>query len=148
MKAILLASALLTGAAAFGVPGKAALAAEPKSADAIKKERCELDALLHLYTGKQRSRFIKQCLASERPPSKPEGPEPIGHPSAPTAMPGITPLGVGNPPSTSTGSTAPSNAPVVPSTPVIGSTGTSTTGSSATSISGSSNSSIGSSSGR
>ena len=33
-------------------------------ADAMKKERCERDAMLHRYMGKQRSRFIKQCLAS------------------------------------------------------------------------------------
>ena len=128
-KTFVFASALFLGAAAFGVAGETALAAEAKSVDAMKKA-CEREATLKLYTGKQRSRFIRQCLAGSRPPD-------------PVAMPTVTPLT--NPRSTFRGGTAPSNAPVAPSAPVIGSTGTSTTGSSATSISGSSGTSIGSS---
>jgi hypothetical protein len=128
--AIVLASALLIGGATFDLSGETAIAAG--GADAMKKERCERDAMLHRYMGKQRSRFIKQCLASSnRLPGKAAA-RPSVPPSGPTAIPRITPLGGANLPSTSTGSTAPSNAPVAPSAPVIGSTGTSTTGSSAT----------------
>src|SRR6476660_822814 len=142
-KAIVLASALLIAGATFDLSGETALAAG--GADAMKKEQCERDAMLHRYTGKQRSRFIKQCLASNnRLPGKAAA-RPSVPPAGPTAIPRIAPLGGANPPSTSTGSTAPSNAPVAPSAPVIGYTGTSTTGSSATSTSGSSGSSIGSS---
>jgi len=132
-KAIVLASALLIGGAAFGLSGETALAAGAKGADAIKKERCERDAMLQRYMGKQKSRFIRQCLAGLRPPD-------------PMATPTVTPLA--NPSNTFRGGTAPSNGPVAPSAPVIGSSGTSTTGSSATSISGSSGTSIGSSRGR
>jgi hypothetical protein len=131
-KAFVLASVLWLGAAAFGAAGEVPPAAEEKSADAIKKA-CESEATLKRYTGKQRSRFIRQCLAGIRPPD-------------PMATPSITPLA--NPSNTFRGGTAPSNAPVAPSAPVIGSSGTSTTGSSATSISGSSGTSIGSSRGR
>jgi hypothetical protein len=149
MKAIVLASALLIGNAALGLSGETAVAAEEKGADATKKERCERDAMLHLYMGKQKSRFIRQCLASkEQPPGKAAARQPSVRRFGAPAVPRITPLGGANPPSTSTGSTAPSNAPVAPSAPVIGSTGTSTTGSSATSISGSSGTSIGSSGAR
>jgi hypothetical protein len=129
-KTSVLAFALLISAAAFAAAAEAP-PAEAKNADAIRKA-CEREATLKLYTGKQRSKFVRQCLAGIRPPG-------------PTAAPVIVPLA--NPRSTS-GGTAPSNAPVAPSAPVIGSTGTSTTGSSATSISGSSGTSIGSSRGR
>src|SRR6185437_12959636 len=106
----------------------------------------ERDATLQLYSGKQRSRFIGQCMiTNERSLGKPLAQRPSDHPSGRTALPRPAPLGGANPPSTVTGSTAPSNAPVAPSAPVVGSTGTSTTGSSATSTSGSSGSSIGSS---
>jgi hypothetical protein len=158
-KAIVLMSALLVGGAAFGLSGKPALAAEAKrenatkaeakGEDVTKKGRCERDAMLHLYTGKQKSRFIQQCLAAkEEPPDKAAARQPGVRPPGPIEVPGVAPLGGGNPPSTSTGSTAPSNASVAPSAPVVGSTGTSTTGSGATSISGSSGSSIGSSGAR
>jgi hypothetical protein len=148
-KAIVLASALLIGGAAFGLSAETALAAEPKGVDTVKKERCERNAMLMLYTGKQKSRYIQQCLAAKEEPSeKAAARQPGVLPPGPTGVPRIAPLGGGNPPSTSTGSTAPSNAPVAPSAPVVGSSGTSTTGSSATSISGSSGSSIGSSGGR
>jgi hypothetical protein len=129
----------ILGAAAFGLSGKTALAASANRADAVKRAECEREATLRLYIGKQRSRWIRQCVASSgRSPGKPMALRP-----SVTTMPRVTPLGGGNPPSTSTGSTAPSNAPVAPSTPVVGSRGTSTSGSSATSTSGSSNNSIG-----
>jgi len=158
-KTIVLISAVLVGGLAFALSGEAALAAGAKGDNAAKveakgeyvtkKDRCERDAMLHLYTGKQKSRFIQQCLAAkEEPPEKAAARQRAVRPPGPTGVPGVAPLGGGNPPSTSTGSTAPSNAPVAPSAPVVGSTGTSTTGSSATSTSGSSGSSIGSSSGR
>jgi hypothetical protein len=127
-KTFVLASVLWIGAAAFAAAGETPPAAEAKNADAIRKA-CEREATLKLYTGKQRSRFIRQCLAGIRPPG-------------PTATPVIAPLAN---PRSNFGGTAPSNAPVAPSAPVIGSTGTSITGSSATSISGSSGTSIGSS---
>jgi hypothetical protein len=150
-KAFVLASALLIGGAAFGLSGELALAAEAKSADAAKadaakKDRCELDAMLLLYLGEQKSKFIRQCLASKGPPpGKEVARRPsLVHPAGPK-MPGVTPLRGANPPRTSTGSTAISNAPIAPSAPVVGSSGISTTGSRATSISGSSGTSIGSS---
>jgi len=147
-KAIVLASALLVAGAALSLSGETALAAEEKSADATKKERCERDAMLMLLMGQQKSKFIRQCLASKEPPGE-AGVRRLGvRPPGRAELPRIAPLGDGNPPSTSTGSTAPSNAPRAPSAPVVGSTGTSTTGSSATSTSGSSGSSIGSSGGR
>jgi hypothetical protein len=154
-KAFVLASALLVGGAAFGLSGKTALAEEKgadavkeeKSADAVKKERCERDATLMLYTGKQKTRYIRQCLAGKEQAPRKAAVRPGVYPPGPAATPRPAPLGGGNPPSTSTGSTAPSNAPVAPSAPVVGSSGTSTTGSSATSTSGSSGSSLGGSSG-
>src|SRR6185437_8630115 len=145
-KTFAFASALFLAAAAFDLSGEAALAANAKRADAVKRAECQHEATLQLYIGEQRSRWIRQCVASSgQPPGKPTALRPSVHPSGPTAMPRVMPLGGGNPPSTSTGSTAPSNAPVAPSTPLVGSSGTSTTGSGATSISGSSNNSIGSS---
>ena len=137
-KAIVLLSALLIGGAAFGLSGNAALTAEAKNADAANKAQCERDATLKHYVGKQRSRFIRKCLAGKnRPPGK-DVARPDVDPFSPTTQ---RPAPLGR--TMSTGGTAPSNAPVVPSTPVIGSTGTSITGSSATSISGSSGTSIG-----
>jgi len=139
-KAIVLASALLIGCAAIGVFGEMALAAQAKSAVATKKAQCERDAALQNYVGKQRSEFITKCLAgSGRSPGKALVRRPVFRPLDSTAEPQVTPLGS----SRSMGGTLPSNAPVAPSAPVIGSTGTSTTGSSATSISGSSGTSIG-----
>ena len=70
-KTFVFASAFFLGAAAFGVAGETALAAEAKSVDAMKKA-CEREATLKLYTGKQRSRFIRQCLAGIRP-ARPRG---------------------------------------------------------------------------
>ena len=140
------ASALFLGAVGFGLSGQMTLAASAKKADAVMRAQCEREATLQLYIGQQRSRWIRQCVANGgQSPGKPVAVRPSVHPSGPTAMPTVTPLRSGNPPSTSMGSTAPSNAQVVPSAPVVGSSGTSTTGSSATSISGSSNNSMGSS---
>jgi hypothetical protein len=158
MKVILLASIVLIESAAFDPsPAWAAetkdpdtvKATEAKDANAVKKERCERNALLHLYTGRQKTKYIEECLArKEEPEGKPTARQPGIRAPGEAAVPRVTPLGPGNPPSTSTGSTTPSNAPVAPSAPVTGSAGTSTTGSSATSTSGSSGSSIGSSAGR
>lgn len=144
-KAFIAASAFLMGVMAFGASGEAASAAGAKAT--ARKVQCDREATLQLYIGEQRSRFIRRCLAERPSPGKPVARRPGVHPSGPTASPRVMPLGSGNPPSTATGSTAPSNAAVVPSTPVVGSTGTSTTGSRATSTSGSSGSSIGSSGG-
>ncbi len=140
------ASALFLIAAVFGAGGESALAAGAKKENAARKAECEREAIL--YIGELKRKRIRQCMAGNgRPAGKPAAAPGI-LPSSPTAMPGrVTPLGGGNPPSTSIGSTAPSNAPVAPSTPSVGSSGTSTTGSSATSTSGSSNSSIGGSGG-
>jgi len=103
-KAIVLASALLIGGAAFGLSGETALAAGAKGADAIKKERCERDAMLQRYMGKQKSRFIRQCLASsERLPGKAAPRQPSVRLSDPKSTSRISPLGGANPPSTSTG---------------------------------------------
>lgn len=151
-KAFVLASALLIGSAAFGLSERTAAAAETKSvdaakADAAKQAQCDRDATLQLYLSKEkRNKFIKQCLASRRPPPNKAvaGRPAVVHPGGP-ALSKVTPLGVGNPPSTSTGATAISNAPIAPSAPVVGSSSISTTGSGATSISGSSGTSIGSS---
>src|SRR5262249_47690693 len=126
-KAVVLASALLI----LGVSGGVALAVEAKSDDATKKAQCERDATLQNYVGKQRTRFIKKCLAG-RSPGKVR--RPAFRPLDSTEVPAVTPLES----SRSMRATLPSNASVAPSAPVIGSTGTSTTGSSATSISGSS----------
>src|SRR5262245_12781590 len=157
-KTILLASSFLIGSAAFDPsPAWAAetkdpdamKATEARNADAVKKERCERNAALHLYTGRQKTKYIQECLArKEEPQGKAAARQPGVQAPGPEAVPRVTPLGAGNPPSTSTGSTTPSNAPVAPSAPVTGSAGTATTGSSATSTSGSSGSSIGSSGGR
>jgi hypothetical protein len=65
-------------------------------------------------------------------------------PAVGTAAPRIMPLATGSP--SSRGGTSPSNAPIEPSAPVVGSSGNSTTGSRATSTSGSSGTSIGGSS--
>jgi hypothetical protein len=64
--------------------------------------------MLMLLMGQQKSRFIRQCLASKEPPGEAVDRRPGGRPAGPTAVPRIAPLGPGNPPSTSTGSTAPS----------------------------------------
>jgi len=135
-KAVVLASALLI----FGVSGEMALAVDAKSEVATKKAQCERDATLQDYVGKQRARFIKKCLAG-RSPVKVTARRPAFRPLDSTEVPPVTPLESGR----SMGGTLPSNAPVAPSAPVIGSSGTSITGSSATSISGSSGTSIGSS---
>lgn len=63
-KAFLLVSALLVGVAAFGLSSRTALAAEAESAAAARKA-CEQDAARQHYVGKQRSRFIRQCLANK-----------------------------------------------------------------------------------
>ena len=149
-KAIVLASALLIGGTAFVLPAQMVLAAETKSEGATQseiatiKERCERNATLQLYTGKQKANYIRECLAREQAEGKKTARQPGFHPLGPPAAPRVTPLG----PTGAMGSTAPSNAPVVPSAPVTGSRGTSTTGSSATSTSGSSGTSIGGSGAR
>jgi hypothetical protein len=148
-KAVFLASAVLIGCAAFDPSVPSAAAAEAKKdAHAVKKERCERNAMLHLYKGAQKDRYIQECLARKDEEPKGKAAAPGGGAPGRAVVPKVTPLGAGNPPSTSTGSATPSNAPVAPSAPVTGSAGTSTTGSSATSVSGSSGSSIGSSGGR
>jgi hypothetical protein len=146
-KTFVFASAFLLGAAAVDLSGQTASAASSANrADAAKRAQCERDATMQLYIGQQRTNWIRQCVANGgQSPDTPVAVRPNVHPLGPTAMPTVTPLGSGNPPSTSTGSTAPSNASVAPSAPVVGSSGTSTTGSSATSISGSSSNSMGSS---
>ena len=63
-KVFLLVSAFLLGGAASGLPPQTALAAEAESAAAAKKA-CEREAVRRHYTGKQRSRFIRQCLAKK-----------------------------------------------------------------------------------
>lgn len=148
-KAFVLASAFLLAGTAIGLSGMTALAAEAKSADAAKKDQCERDATLRLYVSEQkRSRFIRQCLASSgHSPGKAAASRMGVRPSAPMAVPKVTPLGGANSSGAAMGNTAPSNAAIAPSAPVVGSTGTSTTGSGATSITGSSGTSIGSSSG-
>jgi len=144
-KAIFLASVVLIGSGVFDP----AVPAEAKDAVAMKKERCERNAMLNLYMGRQKTRYLQECLAGkEEPEGKAAARQPAVRAPGGAAIPRVAPLGAGNPPSTSTGSTTRSNAPVAPSAPVTGSAGTSTTGSSATSISGSSGSSIGSSGGR
>ena len=142
-----IASALFLGAALLS-PTNSALAAGPKKEeDAEKRAECAREATL--YIGELKSWWMKRCMAGNgRPPGKPAAVEPSVHPPGPTAMPrSVTPLGAGNPPSTSMGGTAPSTAPIAPSAPTVGSSGTSITGSGATSTSGSSNSSIGGSGG-
>jgi len=136
---------LVSGTFALTVPQPSS-AATAISAPA-KYASCEREATLQLYTGRERSKFVRRCLANydnsvRRAWARPE---PRVHPSGRAAVTRPSPLGTGNPPSTSTGSTAPSNAATAPSNPVVGSSGNSTTGSSASSISGSSGSSLGSS---
>src|SRR4029078_3268878 len=122
-KTVVLASALFLGAAAFGLSAEPGLAASAKRAHALKTAECEPKATLQLYTGEQRSRWVRQCVAGKgRSPGKTMA----FRPTRPTAMPRVTPLGSGM------GSTAPSNAPVAPSTPVVGSSGTSISGADAT----------------
>ena len=143
-KTLVFASALFLGVAAFGFSGETALAASAKKADTAKRAECERKATLYHYMGEQRSKWIRQCLAgSGRSPGKPMARQPIVLPSDSTEVPTVMPLRSGSPPSTSMGGTVPSNAPVVRSAPVGGSSGTSISGSSATSITGSSNNSIG-----
>src|SRR4029078_3847465 len=102
---VVLASALFLGAAAFGLSAEPALAASAKRADALKKAERERKATLQLYTGAQRSRWVRQCVAATgRSPGKPMA----FRPPRPTAMPSVTPFGGGM------GSTAPSNAPSTP----------------------------------
>src|SRR5581483_7324010 len=141
-KAFLLMSALLLGGAAIGLSSPTVLAAEADSAAAASKA-CEQDAARQHYVGKKRSRFIRQCLAKKDHARGKAVARPDIQPSDPFAMPRPAPLRRSSPPGTSIGGTVPSNAAVAPSTPVVGSTGTSITGSSATSISGSSGTSIG-----
>ena len=133
--AVLIASAAIDSSSAWAGETKEpdpVKAAEAKNADAVKKERCERNAMLHLYTGRQKSKYIEECLArKEEPEGRATARQPGERVPGETAVPRVTPLGAGNPPSTSTGSTTPSNAPVAPSAPVTGSAGTSTTGSSA-----------------
>jgi hypothetical protein len=66
-------------------------------------------------------------------------------PAIGTAAPRVMPLATGSP--SSGGNTLPSNAPIEPSAPIVGSSGNSTTGSRATSTSGSSGTSVGGSAG-
>jgi hypothetical protein len=141
------ASALFVGAAVFVSVGEPALAARAKKEIDGKRAECAREATL--YIGELKGWWMRRCMAGEgRSPGKPEAGPPSVRPSGPTGTPTtVTPLGAANPPSTSTGSTAPSTAPVAPSAPAVGSSGTSTSGSSATSTSGSSNTSIGGSSG-
>jgi hypothetical protein len=137
-KVFLLVSALLLGGAAFGLSSQRVLAAGAENAAAARKA-CEQEAMRRHYTGKQRSRFIRQCLAKkDRKPDEEEIVLPDRDPFSPPVVPRLTPSRRVGP-----AGTLPSNAPVVPSTPVIGSSGTSTSGSSATSTSGSSGTSIG-----
>ena len=123
------------------------MAAGEKSADAAKKTQCEREAAMQLYVARQKKHaYFERCLAGkELPPEQGVASRGVVRPSGRAAIPRPAPLGGANPPSTATGSTAPSTAPMAPSAPVVGSSGTSTTGSSATSISGSSGSSLGSS---
>lgn len=136
-KVFLLVSAFLLGGAASGLPPQTALAAEAESAAAAKKA-CEREAVRRHYTGKQRSRFIRQCLAKKDQKPDEEIVLPDRDPFSPPVVPRLTPSRRVGP-----AGTLPSNAPVAPSAPVIGSSGTSTSGSSAISISGSSGTSIG-----
>ena len=147
-KMFVFASALLLGAAVFGSTGDLVLAAGAKSENAEKRAECAREAAL--YIGELKGWWMRRCMAGNaRPSGNPAAHEPTVHP------PGCR----GNAaqrdpvrwrvhaPSTAAGSTAPSNAPVAPSAPTVGSSGTSISGSGATSISGSSNNSIGSSGG-
>jgi hypothetical protein len=136
-KVFLLVSALLLGGAAFGLSSQRTLAAGAENAAAARKA-CEQEAMRRHYTGKQRSRFIRQCLAKKDRKPDEEIVLPDRDPFSPPVVPRLTPSRRVGP-----AGTLPSNAPVVPSTPVIGSSGTSTSGSSATSTSGSSGTSIG-----
>jgi uncharacterized membrane protein YgcG len=133
--------ALAVAAAACATPGEPAFS-KAKKAHAQTKAACERQATLQLRVGKERARWIRRCVAKGGPfHGKAAAHRPLVHPSGRTAIPRAVPLGSGRP--SSMGSTAPSNAPVAPSAPVIGSSGNSTSGSRATSTTGSSNSSIG-----
>ena len=69
-KALFLVSALLIGGAAIGLSGETARAAIPtKSVDASVKVYCGYLATIEFYTGKQRSKFIRQCRASNGLPA-------------------------------------------------------------------------------
>jgi hypothetical protein len=142
-KKFVFASALLLGAAVFGSAADPALAAGAKSENAEKRAECAREAVL--YIGELKSWWMRRCMAGNaRPPGNPATHEPTVHPPGAAGMPrSPTPLGAGNPPGTATGGTAPSNAPIAPSAPTVGSSGTSISGSGATSTSGSSNNSIG-----
>jgi uncharacterized membrane protein YgcG len=144
-KIALYASAFALGVAVIASAGDPAMAAKTKNEDAGKRAECQREATL--YIGELKAWWMKRCMAG-KDQVKPAAVEPAVHAPGPAAMPrNVTPLGAGNPPSTSTGSAAPSTAPVAPSAPTVGSSGTSISGSGATSTSGSSNSSIGSSGG-
>jgi hypothetical protein len=125
--------------------GSAVSTAEPAVAAGTRSSRaqCEHQATLQLYIGQQRTRWIRQCEARGGASSgKALARRPVVHAAGPSAT-RMAPLGNGNPPSTFTGSTSPSNAPVAPSSPVVGSSGNSTTGSTANSTAGSSGSTLG-----
>ncbi len=136
-KILFLTAALVIGGAVS--TSEIATAARTSSSRA----ECEHQATMQLYVGQQRTRWITKCVARGGPSSaKTVARRPVVHPSGPSAT-RVAPLGNGNPPSTFSGSTAPSTAPVAPSSPVVGSSGNSTTGSSASSTTGSSGSTLG-----
>ena len=145
-KAAILASVLIAGAA-YGTFESSALAAKAKGIHAGGRADCEHEATMLQYIGQERVHFVRRCIATGGPSTgKVVARRPSAHPSGP-APTRAGPLGATSP-STSTDSTTPSTAGTVPSTPVVGSGGTSISGSSANSASGSSGSILGSSSGR
>ena len=145
-KAAILASVVIAGAA-YGTFESSALAAKAKGIHAGGRADCEHEATMLQYIGQERVHFVRRCIATGGPSTgKVVARRPSAHPSGP-APTRAGPLGATSP-STSTDSTTPSTTGTVPSTPVVGSGGTSISGSSANSASGSSGSILGSSSGR
>lgn len=138
------ATFVFSGPSASGSNGKCTDSA--KCADAALTAACQREATLELLrTRVAREKWVAACINRRQAQNKGKRNTQKIRPAIGGAAPRVMPLGTG---SLSLGEgTAPSDAPIEPSAPVVGSSGNSTTGSSATSTSGSSGTSIGGSTG-
>jgi len=127
-------------ALAPGLVGHGAWAANSRRADAERAAECRRAVVLMLYLSyAARERWVQKCIHEpNKVVHKSPGPR---RPVIETVIPGVSSLGA----ESSDRGTLPSNAPIQPSAPVVGSSSNSISGSSANSTTGSSGNSLGSS---
>ena len=117
-----------------------------KCADSALRAACQREATLELLrTHLAREKWVANCINRRQVQNNGKRNTQKMRPAIGTAAPRVMPLATGSP--SSGGNTLPSNAPIEPSAPIVGSSGNSTTGSRATSTSGSSGTSVGGSAG-